>query len=118
MTKIWIPVIVESPFAGDIETNLRYLRALMRDCILRGETPYASHALLTQPGVLDDNNPDERMMGILAGLAWAPRADYVVVGTDRGISRCMVLGIERHRAEGRVVFERSLPDWANGKVPA
>lgn len=44
-------VIIESPFAGDVVRNLRYLRACMRDCLRRGEAPYASHALYTQPGV-------------------------------------------------------------------
>ena len=50
-------VIVESPYAGDIEKNMRYLRACIRDCLLRGETPYASHALYTQDGVLRDDIP-------------------------------------------------------------
>ena len=49
-------VILESPYAGDVETNLRNARAAMRDCLLRGEAPYASHLLYTQPGVLDDGD--------------------------------------------------------------
>ena len=40
-------VIVESPYAGDIDKNVRYVRACMRDCLLKGESPYASHALYT-----------------------------------------------------------------------
>lgn len=63
-------VVVESPYAGDVERNLRYLRAALRDCLLRGEAPYASHAIYTQPGVLDDDIPSERTRGIHAGLAW------------------------------------------------
>ena len=50
-------VIIESPFAGDVDRNLRYARAAMRDCLLRGESPYASHLLYTQPGVLNDDIP-------------------------------------------------------------
>lgn len=38
-------VVIESPYAGDVERNLRYVRAAMRDCLLRGEAPFASHAL-------------------------------------------------------------------------
>ena len=47
-------VILESPYAGDIERNVAYARAAMRDSLLRGEAPIASHLLYTQPGVLDD----------------------------------------------------------------
>jgi hypothetical protein len=58
-----IPVVIESPYAGDVERNLRYVRACMRDCLLRGEAPYASHALYTQPDVLCDEIPEERQYG-------------------------------------------------------
>lgn len=60
--------IIESPYAGNVERNLRYVRACMRDCFDRGEIPYASHALYTQPGVLDDDKSEEREKGIAAGL--------------------------------------------------
>jgi len=83
--------IIESPYAGDVERNLRYLRACMRDSIMRGEAPFASHALYTQPGVLDDNDPEERALGIsLAGpfLARAKiHAFYVDLGMSDGMSR-------------------------------
>jgi len=40
-------VIVESPYTGDIEKekNIKYVKACIRDCLLKGESPYASHAL-------------------------------------------------------------------------
>ena len=47
-------VIIESPFAGDTETNIKYARECLRDSIFRGEAPLASHVLYTQDGVLDD----------------------------------------------------------------
>jgi hypothetical protein len=86
-------VIVESPYAGDIELNLRYVRACMADCLARGEAPYASHALYTQPGVLDDGKPEERAHGIAAGFAWRETADATVVYTDLGISNGMRFGV-------------------------
>ena len=43
-------------------------RESIRDCIARGESPYASHQMLTE--ALDDTNPIERNAGIQAGLAW------------------------------------------------
>jgi hypothetical protein len=103
-------VIVESPFAGDVEANVAYARAAMRDCLLRGEAPYASHLLYTQAGVLDDDVPEQRATGIEAGLAWGRLASKTVVYTDRGISSGMRLGIERAASEGRGVEYRSLVD--------
>lgn len=88
-------VIVESPYAGDIEKNVEYARACMKDCLMRGEAPFASHLLYTQDGVLDDSNLVERHKGITAGFAWGKVADKVVVYTDLGISGGMEMGIER-----------------------
>jgi hypothetical protein len=101
-------VILESPYAGDVETNVRYARACVRDCVLRGDSPIASHLLFTQPGILDDNSPDERALGIEAGLAWGAEADATVVYEDRGISGGMMYGIERAAKEGRPVEYRRL----------
>ena len=106
-------VIVESPYAGDVATNLRYLRACMRDCLMRGEAPFASHALYTQPGVLDDSDPEERNHGIQAGFAWREAAEMTVVYTDLGKTRGMVLGIADAIEKGRPVEYRSLEPWAS-----
>lgn len=86
-------VVVESPFAGDIEANLTYARACIRDCLMRGEAPFASHLLYTQQGVLDDGIEVERIYGINAGHAWMHGAQAVVVYTDRGTSKGMQQGI-------------------------
>ncbi|MEX3984109.1 DUF4406 domain-containing protein [Paraburkholderia sp. EG287A] len=105
-------VIIESPFAGDtkadIEANLTYARAAMHDCLLRGEAPFASHALYTQEGVLDDKVPEQRKLGIEAGLVWGALANKTVVYQDRGISPGMEQGIARARREGRPVEFRTL----------
>jgi hypothetical protein len=61
-------VIIESPYKGNVPRNKLYLRACIRDCIMRGESPYASHRMLTD--ALDDDDPREREIGIKAGLAW------------------------------------------------
>jgi len=93
-------VIVESPFAGDVERNLAYCRAAMADCLRRNEAPFASHALYTQPGVLDDQDEDQRARGILAGFSWRSCADATVVYCDRGISTGMAKGIDHARSIG------------------
>jgi hypothetical protein len=108
-------VILESPYAGDVHANVAYARAALRDCLLRGEAPIASHLLYTQPGVLDDLAPDERTLGINAGLVWGGLAEATVVYTDRGISRGMQYGISRAEDEGRPVEYRSLDDASEGR---
>ena len=106
--KELILVGIESPYAGDVETNIRYAKACVLDCLRRGEAPYASHLFFTQDDLLDDNDPDERMLGIMAGKAWEKKAQYTVVYTDRGISKGMKFGIELAKKEGRPILYRAL----------
>lgn len=87
-------VIVESPYAGDIEANVAFAKRCIKDCLDRGEAPIASHLLFTQPGILDDSDPAERALGIKAGHAWISVADKMVVYTNRGISKGMEAGID------------------------
>jgi hypothetical protein len=101
-------VIVESPYAGDVEANVLYARACVRDSLERGEAPIASHLLYTQPGVLDDHVPHERQWGIDAGLAWRKVADATVVYQDRGVTTGMQYGIDAARAAGVPVEYRNL----------
>lgn len=104
-------VIIESPFAGDVEANVAYAKACMRDALSRGEAPYASHLLLAQPGILDDTVPEQRVRGIDAGLAWGAKADLTAVYTDRGISRGMQYGIDHAISVGRPVVYRTIPGY-------
>lgn len=88
-------VVIESPFAGDAAANLDYARRALLDCLRRGEAPLASHLLYTQ--VLDDAEPDQRRLGVDAGLAWHRTAEAVVVYGDCGISPGMRVGIANAR---------------------
>jgi len=105
-------VVIESPYKAetkkDLEMNVKYARACMRDCFKRKEYPFASHLLYTQKGVLDDNNHDERKLGIEAGLEWVSHADATIVYTNLGITEGMKQGIERAEKEGRIVEYRKL----------
>lgn len=101
-------IILESPFAGDIEANLAYARQCVRDAVLRGEAPIASHLLFTQPGILRDDVPDERQLGIEAGLAWLIQADAMVLYIDRGISSGMQNAMRLAQRTGVPVETRSL----------
>lgn len=101
-------VIVESPYAGDIDANVGYARAAIRDALSRGEAPIASHLLYTQPGILKDEVPEERQWGIDAGLAWGKVAEATVVYTDRGTSGGMEYGIAAAKSAGRPIEYRSI----------
>ena len=101
-------VIIESPYGGDINRNVAYARACVRDSLLRGEAPIASHLLYTQPGILRDEVPEERRWGINAGLAWSTVAEAAVIYQDLGISPGMNDGIEHALKLGRLVEHRNL----------
>lgn len=103
-----IPIILESPYSGNVPLHLCYLRACMRDCLLRGEAPFASHGLYTQPGVLRDDVLAEREQGIAAGFVWREHAAYTVFYINLGWSAGM-LRAKMHARERRI---RELPaDW-------
>lgn len=108
----WRTVALESPFAGDVEQNLRYLRACMRDCLRRRETPLAAHGLFTQPGVVDEDDAAGQQLATEAGVAWTQYAQATVVYTDRGTTRLMKEAIARAGHEGREVEYRTLDGWA------
>lgn len=123
-------VILESPYApkvpADLEPgteayqtewkrqlhyNVTYARLAMRDCLtVHKDAPSASHLLYTQPGVLDDTIPEERTMGIEAGLEWRNATDTTVVYLDRGISSGMIYGVEKARNDGKTIVYRRLPE--------
>ncbi len=109
-------VLIESPLKAEtpelVARNQRYAKALMRWCFHHGWAPFASHLLYAQEGILDDNIPEERELGIEAGLVWGREAKETIVGTDLGISSGMQRGIDRAQKEGRAVILVSLgPDW-------
>lgn len=90
----------------------------MRDALLRGEAPIASHLLHTQEGILDDDVPAERARGIAAGHAWIEVADAVVVYKDLGISEGMKRGIEHAALYNIPVEYRDLPSWTDEDAAA
>lgn len=109
-------VDIETPYSGnneeEIRRNILYARACVRDSLLRGEIPFASHLFYTQPGILDDDIPQERDLGINAGkeLIEALPNIVTVVYEDLGISRGMQYGIDRAKQNGRNIEYRTLED--------
>jgi hypothetical protein len=100
--------IVESPYAGDIDRNIKYARKCLKDSLLRGEAPIASHLLYTQDGVLNDDILKERELGINAGLAWKKVADLHVFYIDFGMSTGMKYASEYAKSQNIKTEYRSL----------
>jgi len=90
-------VVVESPYQsedGNPIENIEYARAAMNYCLHNEAAPFASHLLYTQPGVLDDQVPEERKKGMEAGFLWANHASERWFFTDLGITPGMLKGLE------------------------
>ena len=104
------PVVIESPYMGNAEhsreEHIAYLQECIRYSVKRGETPYASHQMLTH--AFDDDDPDERALGMRAGFAMNAIFQTAIVYCDYGISRGMLAGIETHRKAGRKVIYRCI----------
>lgn len=103
-----VRVILESPYAGDIETNVGYARVCIKHSLSLGEAPLASHLLYTQEGILDDTNEEERMLGINAGLAWSALADKHVFYVDYGMSAGMKMGLKLAKENNEVIEMRKI----------
>ena len=70
-------VYVASRYAGDVAGNVASAIKYCRCVIDEGCMPIASHLLY--PQMLDDNNPDERELGLMFGLALLAVCDEVWV---------------------------------------
>jgi len=101
-------VILESPYAGDIQRNIQYARMCVRDSLKKGEAPIASHLLFTQEGILDDEIPEERQLGIDAGLAWKCVAEKHVFYIDYGYSLGMKYALEYAKEHQIETEERTI----------
>jgi hypothetical protein len=86
-------VIIESPFAGDIERNKAYAFQAALDALSRGESPFSSH--IFYPQFLDELDLTQRNLGIAAGFAWWESADLIAFYTDLGWSPGMCKARER-----------------------
>ena len=109
--------VYESPFAAStfdqFARHVAYIRLLTRlGAQVHGEAAIASHMIWTQPGVLRDDDPEERALGIDCGLAVALLACNGHVGhvywTDLGWSGGMLRSAESMRERGLPINERSL----------
>lgn len=105
-------VVIESPCRAASKTRKElyknYARICMADSFSRGELPYASQLLYDQEGVLNDDDPVERQMGIEAGFAWTRHADFTAVYVDLGITSGMKHGMDEALRCGRQIVRRRI----------
>lgn len=103
-------VLIESPYRATehftVEQHLAYLKEAMADCIRKGDSPFASHHLI--PGILDDDTPYERALGIRCGLVWGECADYVAIYSDFGISPGMKQSLMWYKSIQKPIEWRTL----------
>ncbi|MCH9690323.1 MAG: hypothetical protein K0U10_06700 [Gammaproteobacteria bacterium] len=97
-------VLIESPYKSSnsnaLAGNVAYAKECVSDALKRGEYPFASHLLY--------NIPEERELGIKAGLEWGKHASKTIVYIDRGLSDGMKHGIENAIEQNREIIVRSL----------
>lgn len=70
-------VYVASKYAGDVDANVAAVVTYCRRVIDEGYMPVASHLLY--PQILNDNDPNERELGLMFGLALLRMCDEVWV---------------------------------------
>ncbi|HCC60019.1 MAG: DUF4406 domain-containing protein [Candidatus Staskawiczbacteria bacterium RIFOXYC1_FULL_37_43] len=74
-------IYICSPLSGNIEENIEKAKEHCRDVSLKGFLPIASHIYFTQ--FLDDNNSEERDIGMEMGLELLKLCDEVWVFGDK-----------------------------------
>lgn len=93
-------ILVESPYAGDIQRNSEYARRAMLHVIEQGHTPIVPHLLY--PQVLNDSEPLQRERALEMCADLREQADAVWFFVDYGISPGM------ERAESELGFTANL----------
>ena len=90
-------VFICSPFAGDIENNVKAARRYCRFAVEMGNIPFAPHLLF--PQFLDDSDPKERELGLLFGIALMSKCAEVWVFGEK-VSAGMAKEIEKAEKRG------------------
>lgn len=93
-------IYICSPLAGNIEANIANAKRYCAFAIGQGVMPYAPHVYFTQ--FLDDEVPEERDMGIEAGMKWLALCSEIWVFGNR-ISLGMGAELEYAKEHGLVI---------------
>ena len=90
-------IFVASPYAGDVEKNIEYAKEACRYVLNEGNAFFCPHLLY--PQILDDDNLEERKLGINMGKEFLDKCDELWVFGNR-ISSGMFEEIEFARGKG------------------
>lgn len=102
-------VIIESPYALDVEANVQFARLVCRYAIRMNCAPFASHLFYTQ--FLRDDIPAQRATGIEAGFDWGAHANEVWFChmNDVHWSNGMIRALAHYKGDGikceSIIFE-------------
>lgn len=113
-------VFIESPFRHADpalhEANIKYAQAAMRYAIAEGFAPIAPH--LMWPGVMDDNDANEREAALKMCRTVRDQCNEVWFCIDLGMSEGMHRGTEEafHSKSFIVSLEADERKWINGKL--
>lgn len=90
-------IFVASPYAGDVEKNIEYAKEACRYVLNEGNAFFCPHLLY--PQILDDDNLEERKLGINMGKEFLDKCDELWVFGNR-ISSGIFEEIEFARSKG------------------
>lgn len=99
-------IMIESPYAGEVQRNYEYAKRALKDSLNRGESPFASHLLY--PIVLKDTILTERERGLAAAMEWLDVCDGVAVYQDYGVSPGMRRAMRRAKAKEKMIVYRKI----------
>lgn len=85
-------VYIASPYAGDVQENIKGAQNACRYAMEQGVTPIAVH--LMYPQFLDDNSPEEQETGLQMGLRVLKACDELWLCGD-----CISAGMQRELEE-------------------
>lgn len=91
-----------SPYRGEVERNKKYARELTRLALDNGFCPVTVHLYLTE--VTDDNIPEERRLGMDAGMEILKNCKYILIGGRHGISEGMKAEIKTALNMGKIML--------------
>ena len=91
-------VYVCSPYRGETEKHRKYAKELTRAVLEAGGVPVTPHLYIAL--VLDDEEPEERKLGLSAGHEPLKSCPFILIGGKFGISEGMRGEIELARKIG------------------
>ena len=98
MKKVYICSPYRATDSAELDRNIEYAQKLTKQALGAGLAPITPHLYLTQ--CLDEKKPEQRAVGMAAGLTILKSCDFVIAGIKYGISEGMSAEIAAADAAG------------------